>query len=186
MFSVDFNIFIQQNCAITKSKFLASVYCFINPIKAIYNDFVAFQSAINLSLNYNSQVIYLEKLLNDKFMTVDIEDSIYIEDVSSLGDLIIFNIAENIGAIAEEGSLFYLEGGIPPTIYSRADSPGGYFSVYNRSEDDTTGCFNVIVPVGLTLTTDQFNQMAAFINQYKLADKRFKIIQNSITIINQQ
>ena len=191
MFSVDFNIFIQQNCAIAKSKFLATVYCFINPIKAIYNDFVAFQSAVNLLLHYNSQVISLNQILNLRFKpgfvagtTINPSTDIYIEDVASYGNTILFNMAENIGSVPEGGSVFYLEGGTPPTIFSRADSPGGYFYIYNKSEDDTSGCFNVIVPVALTLTTDQFNQMAALINQYKLADKRFKIIQNSITIID--
>ena len=126
-----------------------------------YNQILHFRAESLYKLNHNSQIIYLEKVLNDAF---DAETrKIYINNAQINEPVWFYEIADNK----------------PVFFYEIADNKPVYF----REESELVGDgidFTVFVPIQLkplqTQQLDDFlNQMRALIDYYKLYSKNYQI-----------
>ncbi|MCX6232608.1 MAG: hypothetical protein NTZ33_13815 [Bacteroidetes bacterium] len=158
MFNVDLDILIRQNIAscLNKDRFFAMLKCFITPIKVLYADFQNFRIDANKRLDYTGQVIYLEKLLNDKYAV----NTIFIEDVADVEYTYISTKAEGyplyLSNLAENADAVYLS---------------------NAAELVVQYHFIVKIPLALynNLGAAGLDRMRALINQYRIAGKQFLI-----------
>lgn len=131
------------------------IYCFIEPIKVIHNEFKVFRKNSIYKIVHNGQVMILEKVLNDAFDNT--LRRIYITDSLIKDPLYIYSTPEQKPVYL--GSEFLYD-----------------FSVFNDIGTD----FNVIFPISLKPVTafdllNSENRIKALINYYKLASKRYKI-----------
>ena len=66
-----------------KVKLFTWLQVLIAPIKELYSDFLKFRKRVNYKLSHNSQVCYLQKVLNDVFDTelkrIYIENGIFLQ-----------------------------------------------------------------------------------------------------------
>lgn len=123
------------------------------PLIELHNDFDAFYAQIKYDLEFNGQVINLERLLNEQFDPID--NGIYITDGIYIEQVFIFNNAEN----NEETYLFNNSESETPTY------------LFNQSEINP---YDFIVNVPSTVVFDE-NLMRYYLNKYKHAAKRYKI-----------
>lgn len=134
--------------ALRKTLMIALNKAMVQPITSLHYQFMQKRTKDNYQLAHNSQVCYLQAALNDSF---DVE-------------------ARRI--IITDGNKFKRS-----YIYTRAENKTkwlGTFSLYARADYADTGIdFIVEVP------TETYNKhgMEALINKYRLASKRYQIIQ---------
>jgi len=132
---------------------LSLAYALIHPVRKLYVDFMKFKTDSEYRLNHNSQVCYLEKVLNDRF---DPDTKrISIVDGWRFNQLYIYK--EN------EGSHKAVNLG---TQYIR---PSSDFA-------DTGVDFIVKLPRDLILKESEQYEMKTLLNAYKLAGKRYKLV----------
>ena len=162
MYSIDFNTLVSNLTpnVLRRVKFVGLTNVFINPIKVLYQDFIAFKNETDILLKYNSQIIYLNKLLCDTY-----GNGIYIDDVANISYTKLFNKTEGLSVT---------------TIYKKSES-GADTVMKNKAEYNTIVDFKVMVPmtiyVQLTANSNKLlNQMTVLINRYKLAGKRYLIV----------
>lgn len=140
-----------------KQTLLDWLYVLASPIKTIHSQFLQLINKLRYDLKFNSQVIYLEYLLNLRFNGG--LNTIFISDGSNALNVYLSQRSE-----------------VPEPIYliNRSELTPEYIPVYlfNRAEFSGYADFIVMVPNDL-----QFNEpeMRALINQYKLADKIYLI-----------
>jgi len=123
------------------------------PIVVIYNLLIVFRNFVLYNLTITPQVVYLQKMLNDKYD--DDERRIYIEDGISYLPLFLYTRGE-------ENPVF---------IYRRSEANPKY--VFTRGEvGQSTNDFVVYVPNEV-----EFNEqeMRTLLTSFKLASKSFKI-----------
>jgi len=154
--------------------------------------FQDFSGTVFYKMSHNSQVIYFEKVINDKFDPVD--RAIYIETVDDIDRFYVFKKAEAkpkrfmyrkwnsgtaypLGDFSVDG-LFVWKAKSANTNHQPSTSPIYWDQykakayLYRKSEFDAGIDFIVWVPSSLTINTDQLKVM---INYYKFADKRYTI-----------
>jgi hypothetical protein len=158
MFNINFNNVVDHNIppktGMPKPILKAWLYALIQPVIELYNIFYAYRTQTLYSLSITGQVIYLEKLLNDKYNNGN--TGIYIADGSYKNAPFIYNTAE----------------ARPDTfIYNTAEGKPDFF-IYNTAEYMVGNDFIVMVPVAITFDS---NEMTSLINLYKLAGKQFTI-----------
>ncbi|MXV37666.1 hypothetical protein GO491_03075 [Flavobacteriaceae bacterium Ap0902] len=138
-----------------KSRMLAWLGLLVYPIGKLYDEWYGNRARNLYILNHNSQVCYLRKVLNDEF---DNEfRRIKIDDGLGYSAFYIYTEGENK----------------PKWLYTENENKPIYLN--NQSSLAGTGVdFYVIVPAGL-----QFNEikMRALVDFYRLASKRYEIIQ---------
>lgn len=127
----------------------------LHPITILYNDFLKYRKRVNYKLSHNSQVCYLQKVLNDSFDTE--QKRIYIKNGLFIQALYVYSPQENLPVYIDT-----------QYIYSDEDLIG-------RQDD-----FIVLVPSQLKpsnpIALEGFlNDMKALINEYKLASKTYSI-----------
>jgi hypothetical protein len=194
MFNINFDKLINNNldAFVRQPKTVNRLKVAIKPVKDLYNEYVALRNQKILEANATGQVIYLEKLLNDKF------------DPTGTGIYIDSNLAPNPFYLYQKAEA------VPPVyVYNKWDATATYFpdyravvgtSVYKsltinvgsnpvinptnwvfekeilylrqKSEFLTNFNFIVWVPVAVTFST---NEMKALINKYKIAGKTYLI-----------
>ena len=124
-------------------------------LNAQYN----FQDQIDYTLLFNGQVIMLERLLNEQFVTS--EPPIYIEDALKLPDNVIFNIEENSEDI---------------WIYNNSEVIDEEEEVFIYNSDEYNTEFDFIVYVHASeFASYNMVLMKYLIDKYKLAGTRYKI-----------
>ncbi len=124
------------------------------PIITLYITFKNFRSDSKYTLRHNSQVIYLRKVLNDRFNT----DTITILDGVNLTETYIYREIE----------------GQSKVLYK--DSENETESVlYRKSEYEVTTDFFIQVPMVLNLTSAQLIELKALVKYYALPNKNFEI-----------
>jgi hypothetical protein len=159
MFNINFHNVVDQNIppktGMPKPILKAWLYALIQPVVELYNIFYAYRTQTLYSLSITGQVIYLEKLLNDKYNSGGTE--IYISDGEFNNAPFIYNTAE------ARPDLF---------LYNTAEAKPDLF-LYNTSEY-TSGNNDFVINVPDTITFDT-NEMTSLINLYKLAGKSFTI-----------
>jgi hypothetical protein len=163
----------------------------VSQIKYVYDQFITYRLSVLYALRHNSQVMYLEKFLNDKFDPIG--RGIYIQ-TTDVSKMYIYTKAEHntrvylyrkynstinyqIGDFATYG--FYVYKCIAVSI-GNLPTNSVYWVVYKgrpiahkKIEYNTPFDFTVKVPVSLILDR---NMMITNINYYKYAGVRFTII----------
>ncbi len=125
----------------------------VAPIRWLYTEFVKYRHLANYKMEHNGQVVYLQKVLNDRFDGAD--KRIRISDGSKYDRVYIFNSQEK-----------------KPQYLSKI------FLHDHLSYRDTGADFRVHVPEEISVWTNS-SLMAEFrsiLNYYKLAGKRYKLI----------
>lgn len=165
MFNFDFQYVIE--CLLPpflrKPKLIAWLMVLVSPIQTLWNEFSAYRLSILDQVSFNSQIIYLEKLLNDRY-NIAMVQLIFITDVANVEYQYLANKAE----------------GYPPLYLKNKAEAGDTLYIGNKSE--YFGQYDFIVNVPLAIYTDLLtnnsaglNNMKALINFYKLAGKRYLI-----------
>lgn len=133
-----------------KPRIIAFLSLFSTQLTKLYNTWLVKKIEDVIWLNHNSQVCYLRKILNDEFD--DLKRRITITD----------------------GQLYERQ-----YLYTIGEKKPKYFGkIYLRQSSDyaDTGIdFFVVVPVDINID-QQKHKLNAFINRYKLASKRYKVI----------
>jgi hypothetical protein len=163
MFNIDLNWVIQALLPpfLRKDAMVAWLTSLVSQSQYLWAKFDLFRESMLDRVSFTSQVVYLEKLLNDKFNSYP--DPIFISDVVNEDFVYLSNQAEEFEPIyiatASEDIELYI----------------GNYSEYAGQFD-----FMVNVPTLLysELTANNnalFNEMKAQINYYRLAGKRYLI-----------
>lgn len=138
-----------------KPVFLAVLYAIAAPVQAVHSAFTGFRKIKLYELSINPQVVYLEKMLNDKY------DSglkrIYIADAVWFAPLYIYQEAELKGI-----DLFLDSENQPVTLRTESET-----NVNGFGND-----FIVYVPSSVIFNVDE---MKSLIDKYKLAGRRYSI-----------
>ena len=124
-------------------------------LQNLHNNLEDYRILKEYELSINGQVIWLEKMLNDRYDPSS--QQIYIEDVGLVEQVYLNNKSENPR---------------PPYIYNKAH-PGTPTYLRNRSEDVYQFNFTVWVPISiytglLDNNETELKAMKALINKYKM------------------
>lgn len=132
---------------------LSLAYALVNPVRKLYVAFMKYKTDSEYRLNHNSQVCYLEKVLNDRF---DPEQKrINIIDGWRFNQLYIYKETEGSHKAVNLGTMFI--------------RPSADFA-------DTGVDFIVKLPSDLALKESERYEMKTLLNAYKLAGKRYKLV----------
>lgn len=132
----------------------AILRAFMLPIIKLKREFDTYKSNTDYILNHNSQVCYLQAVLNDNFDPV--ERRIYITDAPN------FEIEKFLWIESEDK---------PVMLYD--DS---FFMLHSENFIGANGInFTVNVPSVLSLETGDLSRMRSLLNYYKLASMRYNI-----------
>jgi len=131
----------------------------IKPIQTLYSTYNLYRTSVLYNTAFTSQVIYLEKLLNDKYNSSGALPDIFIEDSENIEQLYLTNTEEEVEGI-------YISNTEEDT-----GLPEPYF--YNRREYEDDYDFNIRMPIGPKWDD---NEVRGFVNKFKLAGKRFNIL----------
>jgi len=122
----------------------------VSPLIYIYTMLSAYRISCNDKLGINGQVIYIEKILNDKNFLINNE--IYITDIT------------------EKYNYIYPKGGEPLYINTKDEGVNRYFK--NKGEGKYSGDFSVNVP---SFLADKVSDIRSLTNYYKPAGRGFII-----------
>lgn len=155
IYIVNFKKLVTQRLPVDlrQQKVMAFFLAFVSPIVTIYNALILFRTNMLYKLLINSQVVYLEKLLNDRYDTT--LRRIHILDGKEYAASFLFTKAESK----------------PMVIYRKSEDRPKF--LYTRGEaGQYTFDFVVFVPVSVTYDT---NEMTSLVASNKLASKLFTI-----------
>ncbi len=127
-----------------------------SPLITQYNSLITYRTAVQYKLNHNSQVCYLEAVLNDTF-DVD-ERRIYIGDAGG-----------------ESVTLLQRDTDLEPVILNDDESED-VLIIHNDSAYDG-GNYDFIVYIPYTFSDAELYRLKALVNYYKLAGKRFDVVE---------
>lgn len=138
-----------------KARMVAWLMALVSPMVWIYNQLLGLRKIILYKLTITPQVVYLEKMLNDRYDTSD--RRIYINDGQEYTSLPVFQREE-----AKPVFMFRkTEEGVLQTL------------LYTKSETaQFTYDFIIHIPVFVSFDV---NELTALVNSYKLAGKSYKI-----------
>ena len=140
---------------LSKSTTMSFINSIMHPLKLMFDSFYLFYELKRYDLSINSSVIYLERVLNDRFDNDNRE--IYISDSQAqLNEVVLFNEAEQ----NELTVLFNESEGEDNTV------------LYNQSELITSPNFIVNIPNALVFNE---NQLLQLMNIYKTSGKNYII-----------
>jgi hypothetical protein len=171
---------------------LAFAEVLISQQKQIHASFLTWRGEIIYALGFTGQIIYLEKILNDKWDNVS--RGIYINNTADVYRTYLYNKAELKQPLflynKWTGSVLYNPGDLviyankvyQAQVLTSGNQPdiSPEWAVYkntkvflkNKTEYQTQYDFIVMVPISVTF---DINEMKALINYYKLAGKRYII-----------
>ena len=139
-----------------KPKQLAWLKSLIKATINVYNDFIAYRGGTIDKLAYNSQIIYLEKLLNDKYNEGKV--GIYIDNIADNRYTYLYNKSEYM---------------TPIYLYNKSENQTPIY-IKNNIEYLNMYDFIVMIPLAVYDTVD-LNELKGWVSFYKLAGKRFTI-----------
>lgn len=130
----------------------------VTPVKTLYNAFNSYRKEADYKLNHNSQICYLQAVLNDSFDSDN--RRIYIGD-----------------APIEEWSRFlWKESEDRPIMLPKNDETSDAFMLQSERFIGANSLdFIVYAPNALNLNKNDLIKMNALIRYYKLAGKRYEI-----------
>jgi len=137
-----------------KPVLVALLESLVTPVSGLYTRFLSFSDDVRYRLNHNSQVCYLQAVLNDAF---DFSARrIYITDAK----------------IIEWSRFLWLESEDKPIMLQKGE-------IFILNSERFIGAdsldFIVNVPLSLNLTDNDYNRTHALLRYYKLAGKRYDI-----------
>ena len=138
-----------------KDRFAAIIFALLKPLQDLNDIFSAWADKIKVKLIYNSQTIYLEKILNDLFDST-LRRIEVITTIRSL-EIMMTNLTE----------------GLTPIYIFNASEGISEPYIFNGSESFDYD-FEVRIPSELSALSDR---ITAQVNDLKLSEKRFKIIE---------
>ena len=156
---MNYNINISTMCemliprVLRKPRIKAFIKSIIAPIQTLNDQFNTWSLSVRRKLSYNSQVIYLEKLLNDIFDNTS--RRIYVQTTNQSIDLELYNTEE----------------GIVKQYISNASESSESIYIFNNDEVIS---YDFIVYIPLDIIT-QSTRVSGFVNSLKLAGIRFEI-----------
>lgn len=133
----------------------ALMMVFASPFINIYNLLMSFRTNVIYKLTITPQVVYLEKMLNDRYDTS--ERRITITDGKTYNSIFLFKKTES------------------KPVFLFLKSEVGFLKTFLFQKNETgqfTWDFIVNVPVAVSFNT---NELIALVNTYKLASKTYKI-----------
>lgn len=194
MFSIVWNTLVTVFLPIwwRKTIHIAWLNLLVSQVKAMHTDFLNYRTDILYKINYNGQICYLQKALNDKF---DPLNGIYIDNVADITPPYIYRHAELkqtlyihkrwkstityvFGNFVLHDNIIWQSSGTNLNSMPSKTNPDwmkyrDVTYIKRRSEYATAYDFIVYVPSALVF---DINQMKALINYYKIASKRYTIL----------
>jgi len=157
MFDVDWNRIIELNIQsfFKKVKHLAWLQALIKPVKTVHSEFKILIDDLLFKLNFTSQIIYLEHILNVTFDPTN--KAIFIENVDNDNPVVMFRKIEQKQA---------------PVLFRKSEGQPGLV-MKTRAEFDGVFDFIVNVPIGVAFDEDE---MRGLVNLYRLAGMRYTIV----------
>lgn len=194
MYNVDWLFLISNNVffvLLTPIR-IAWLQLVISPVRSVHASFLQYRDGVLYTLNFNSQTIYMEHVLNDRFDTVT--RGIYIENQTNTPPTYFYNAEELRDPVymynAYDATVTYDDGefavynnmvwkavgttvGILPSVGS---SHWTFYKdiTFYRNLAEYAGIVDFIVMVPVAVTFD-INEMKALVNFYKEAGKRYTI-----------
>lgn len=160
-------------------------------IRSNYAAFLIYRQEVIYKVGFNSQIIYLEKLLNDKFSPIT--GGIYINNIIDIDRLYVYNKIEEkpklyvynkwkaatvyaVGEFAVYGDSVWrcLTAGSGQVPVEGANWTFHKKKLYMKNKAQYLLSYDFIVMVPAALVFD-INEMKAQVNFYKLAGKRYTI-----------
>ncbi|SNR16547.1 conserved protein of unknown function [Tenacibaculum jejuense] len=133
-----------------KSKIINFLKSLIKPLTELYQVFKRYRTETLYKINHNGQVVYLQKVLNDRFDKT--QRRIFISDG-------LFNN--------------------PTYVYPHEDQKDIYLNtqyIFNQTELEFKDVdFVVVLPSDISVSDEEDIRMRSLINYYKLASKTYKI-----------
>ena len=160
-------------------KLLSWMYTILRGVKDLYNDFESWSAEILYELGIDYQVVYLEKLLNDKYnggMAAYSFDNVTFTYSPVVGAIYITDAADVIQPVYIWNKI---EARPPIYLYNKAENKPPVY-LYNQVEYDTHINFIIWIPTTLINIMTQPTEVAqinAWIRKYKLAGTNY-IIRN--------
>lgn len=153
-YKINFDKFVIQLLPtfLRKPRMIAFISLFSAELTKLHNSWLIKKTQDEIWLSHNSQVCFLRKILNDEFD--DLERRIKITD----------------GQLYERKYIYTLGEKKPKYL-------GKIFIRQTTDYADTGIDFYVIVPNAINIEQNKY-KFEALINRYKLASKRYKIINN--------
>ena len=153
-YKINFNKLVIQLLPtfLRKPRMIAFISLFSNELTKLHNAWLVKKSQDETWLNHDSQVCKLRKILNDEFD--DLQRRIIITD----------------GQLHERKYIYTLGEKKPKYL-------GKIFIRQNTDYADTGIDFFVVVPVEINIEQNKY-KLEAWVNRYRLASKRYKIIYN--------
>jgi len=164
IFNIDFGRLVQWNVATflrttVRMKWLRVL---IKPVEQIYDAFLDFRNEQLYIMSHNSQIVYLRKVLNDKFDNTD--RRIVIENVEVYEPIWYYDTAENKPVYHYDTA-----DGAPVYHYDQAD--------YNQNNTDfVVKLPNAIKPGTPEAVTELERQVRYYVDYYKLYSKEYKLV----------
>lgn len=134
-----------------KKRIFAIISVFLLPLIFVYNLFKSYRKQAVDKLKINGQVIYIEKVLNDRFFLKNRE--IYISDITGKTSYLYFRKEEQV----------------PPYLYKRSEN-GELKYIQQRGEGNYAGNFIVNVPSFLSTYEGEIKNL---VDYYKPAGRSY-------------
>ncbi|MDI3319118.1 hypothetical protein [Pinibacter soli] len=137
-----------------KRRFIAWLAALVTPIDYVYKLFVRFRGDMLYRLQITGQVCYVEKMLNDRYDTI--QRRIYIRQAKEYPPLFLYQKIE----------------GKPVILYTKAEQRDKTFLYTKAESGKDTVDFIVYVPAIINFNE---KELLALVNTYKLAGKTYKV-----------
>lgn len=165
MLNINYILAVYLPSLLRQSKMLSLLLSLAAPLRSLATTFENWKQQQTIFVQHNTQVIYLEHLLNEQFG--DGINEMVITDGAYIVPIYLSNVAD---------------GYTPQYIHNANEdvqNAGTYDTVFvgqNSLIVDETDFF-IDIPTALysTLTAAQLQQIAAYVNRYKLAEYTFEI-----------
>jgi hypothetical protein len=156
-YTIDYVKYVTQRipARIRFDEVIAYALVLVSPVVQLYNSLLLFRDLMLYKLTITPQVVYLEKMLNDRYD--NIERRIYVTDGKEYSSIFVYTKSE----------------GKPNFIFTKAETGVLQTFLYLKNE---TGQFTFDFVVHVPVLVDfDINEMTSLVNAYKLASKSFKI-----------
>ena len=140
---------------IQKDRTTAWLLVLVTPIVFIYNLLLSFRALIIYKLTITPQVCYLEKMLNDRYDTID--RRIYIADGKEYNPIFIYRKVE-----------------VKPAFFFRKSESTALKQILYLKNETGSFTFDFVIHIPVEVLFDQ-NELVALVRTYKLPAITFKI-----------
>ena len=167
VYTLDWSILLRllMPTRLRKPRMLAFLNAAVEPIRELYQSFLSFREASLYKVRFNSQIVYLEAVLNDQFDAV--QRRIRIENATFRAGLYLYEPEQQLDV--------YLYG----LGFGGGNGVQNTFITY-LSPDTTENIgfdFFVFVPFNPPASNSTIeNRIKSFVNYYKLYSKNYQII----------